>query len=101
MSAAAVPDSRISSYRRIHIYGSKARLFVVAACESGVCRILKLRRQEGPRLDVAVDPISYTPAQLRLVLKKLHETRGGLQLICKVGWRVAAQLRRVAGSAAD
>lgn len=84
MSAAAVPDTRIDSYRRIQIYGTKSRLYVVGH-DSGVCRILKFRRQDGPRLDAVVDPICYTPSQLSLVLRKVHEQSGGLQLICKVG----------------
>jgi hypothetical protein len=84
MSAAAVPDTRIDSYKRIHIYGTKSRLYIVGHEESGVCRILKFRRQEGPRLDVVVDPIAYTPSQLAYVLRKLHETKGGLHLISKV-----------------
>lgn len=84
MSAAAVPDTRIDSYRCIHIYGTKSRLYVVGH-DSGVCRILKFRRQDGPRLDAVVDPICYTPSQLSLVLRKVHEQSGGqLQLICKV-----------------
>lgn len=84
MSAAAVPDTRIDSYRCIHIYGTKSRLYVVGH-DSGVCRILKFRRQDGSRLDAVVDPICYTPSQLSLVLRRVHEQSGGLQLICKVG----------------
>jgi hypothetical protein len=85
MSAAAVPDTRIDSYRCIQIYGTKSRLYVVGH-DNGVCRILKFRRQDGPRLDAVVDPICYTPSQLSLVLRKVHEQSGGLQLVCKVGW---------------
>jgi len=91
MSAAAVPDTRIDSYRRIQIYGTKSRLYVVGH-DSGVCRILKFRRQDGPRLDAVVDPICYTPSQLSLVLRKVHEQSGGLQLICKVGLECCSRL---------
>lgn len=87
MSAAAVPDTRIDSYRAIHIYGTKSRVYVVGH-DSGQCRVLKFRRQDGPRLDAVVDPICYTTSQLSLVLRKVHEQSGGLQLICKVSCSV-------------
>lgn len=84
MASAAV-DKRIESYRRLHIYGTKSRLYVVGHDEQfGTCRILKFRRQDGPRLDVVEDPLVYTPDQCALVLRKVHEQSGGLQLICKV-----------------
>jgi len=84
MASAAV-DKRIESYRRLHIYSTKSRLYVVGHDEQlGICRILKFRRQDGPRLDVVEDPISYTTEQCNLVLRKVHEQSGGLQLICKV-----------------
>lgn len=84
MASAAV-DKRIESYRRLHIYGTKSRLYVVGHDEQlGTCRILKFRRQDGSRLDVVEDPLVYTPDQCNLVLRKVHEQSGGLQLICKV-----------------
>lgn len=84
MASAAV-DKRIESYRRLHIYGTKSRLYVVGHDEQlGICRILKFRRQDGPRLDVVEDPLVYSPEQCNLVLRKVHEQSGGLQLVCKV-----------------
>eukprot|EP00775_Hariotina_reticulata_P000735 gene735-1037_t len=72
MSSAAV-DKRIESYRRCTIYSTKSRLYVVGHDEQfGICRVLKFRRQDGPRLDVVEDPISYTPEQCNLVLRKGH-----------------------------
>ncbi|KAF6261285.1 hypothetical protein COO60DRAFT_792171 [Scenedesmus sp. NREL 46B-D3] len=84
MASAAV-DKRIESYRRISIYGTKSRLYVVGHDEQlGICRILKFRRQDGPRLDVVEDPLVYSPEQCTLVLRRVHEQSGGLQLISKV-----------------
>ncbi|WIA12380.1 hypothetical protein OEZ85_012427 [Tetradesmus obliquus] len=83
MASAAV-DKRIESYRRISIYGTKSRLYVVGHDEQlGICRILKFRRHDGPRLDVVEDPLVYTPEQCTLVLRRVHEQSGGLQLISK------------------
>eukprot|EP00882_Tetradesmus_deserticola_P031843 GHRQ01036019.1.p1 GENE.GHRQ01036019.1~~GHRQ01036019.1.p1 ORF type:complete len:165 (+),score=24.23 GHRQ01036019.1:609-1103(+) len=83
MASAAV-DERIESYRRISIYGTKSRLYVVGHDEQlGICRILKFRRQDGPRLDVVEDPLVYSPQQCTLVLRRVHEQSGGLQLISK------------------
>jgi hypothetical protein len=76
-----------SSYRRLHIYSTKARIYIVGHDESkNGYRFLKLRRQDGPLLETYEDPATYSPEESNKILAKIHELSGGLQLVCKVSW---------------
>lgn len=80
-------------FRHIHVYGTKSRLYVLGQQPGGSTRVLKFRRQSGPRLDVVQDPLHYSAEQANAVLRRLHEQAGGLQLIAKAcrtycGWQI-------------
>jgi hypothetical protein len=84
-SAAAAVDQTASSYRRLHIYTTKARLYVVGCDEASArYRILKLRRQDGSQLDAVESSQDYDAEEANSILAAIHENSGGLQLVCKV-----------------
>lgn len=84
-SAAAAVDQTASSYRRLHIYTTKARLYVVGCDEASArYRILKLRRQDGSLLDAVESSQDYDAEEANSILAAIHENSGGLQLVCKV-----------------
>jgi hypothetical protein len=75
--------------RKILVYRTATRVYLVARTKDrNRWRVLKLTRDTEPtELEVVCDPVTYTEAEVRVLLAQINDgnlQHGGLKLVCTV-----------------
>ncbi len=85
--AAATSTVTNIPYHKLYIYYTKHAFLVVGYCrERKHYALLRIARQDGPRLQASEDPSTYTLAELNSLLHSTHAAcahQGGLQFVTK------------------